>query len=49
MLFELGKIHELRLTFDDRMFYQLVDFAMVYPDDKVVFTFRNATEVNIKI
>lgn len=44
-LFELGEIHELPLAFDDRLFYQLVDYATVYSDGRVVFTFRNGTEI----
>ena len=48
-LFELGEIHELPLTFDDRLFYQLVDFATVYSDGRVVFTFRNGTEITTEM
>ena len=48
-LFELGEIHELPLAFDDRLFYQLVDFATVYSDGRVVFTFRNGTEIKTEM
>ena len=48
-LFELGEIHELPLAFDDRLFYQLVDFATVYSDGRVVFTFRNGTEITTEM
>ena len=48
-LFELGEIHELPLAFDDRLFYQLVDYATVYSDGRVIFTFRNGTEINTTI
>ena len=48
-LFELGEIHELPLAFDDRLFYQLVDYATVYSDGRVVFTFRNGTEITTEM
>ena len=48
-LFELGEIHELPLAFDDRLFYQLVDYATVYSDGRVAFTFRNGTEITTEI
>lgn len=48
-LFELGEIHELPLAFDDRLFYQLVDYATVYSDGRVVFSFRNGTEITTEM
>ena len=48
-LFELGEIHELPLAFDDRLFYQLVDYATVYSDGRVLFTFRNGTEITAEM
>ena len=48
-LFELGEIHELPLAFDDRLFYQLIDYATVYSDGSVVFTFRNGTEITTEM
>lgn len=48
-LFELGEIHELPLAFDDRLFYQLIDYATVYSDGRVVFTFRNGTEITTEM
>lgn len=47
-LFELGEIHEPPLAFDDRMLYQLVDYATVHSDGRVV-TFRNGTEITTEI
>lgn len=48
-LFELGEIHELPLAFSDRLFRQMVDFATVHSDGRVVFTFRNGTEITTKL
>ncbi len=40
---------ELTVDFNKRLFYRLVDYATVYPDGRVVFTFRNGVEVGTEI
>lgn len=42
-------IGELPVDFNERLFHRLVDFATVYSDGRVVFTFRNGVEVGTEI
>ena len=37
----LSETEELPVDFNEKLFHRLVDYATVYPDGKVVFTFRN--------
>lgn len=39
----------LPVDFNEKLFHRLVDYATVYPDGRVVFTFRNGVEVGTKI
>ena len=39
----------LTVDFNEKMFHRLVDYATVYPDGRVVFTFRNRVEVSTEI
>ena len=48
-LFELSDLEELSLEFDVKLFHSLVDYATVYHDGRVVFTFRNGAEVETRI
>ena len=48
-LFELSEMEELPLEFDVKLFHSLVDYATVYHDGRVVFTFRNGAEVETRI
>lgn len=34
-----------RMEFDVKLFHGLVDYATVYHDGKIVFKFRNGTEI----
>ena len=45
----LGETEELPVDFNERLFHRLVDYATVYPDGRVVFTFRNGAEVSTEI
>ena len=45
----LGETEELPVDFNAKLFHRLVDYATVYPDGRVVFTFRNGAEVSTKI
>lgn len=45
----LSETEELPVDFNGELFHRLVDYATVYPDGKVVLTFRNGAEVSINI
>jgi len=47
----VSKINGLQKTleFDTKLFHSLVDYATVYHDGRMVFTFRNGTEIETKI
>ncbi len=45
----LGETVELPVDFNERLFHRLVDYATVYSDGRVVFTFRNGVEVGTEI
>lgn len=45
----LGESEELPVDFNEKLFHRLVDHATVYPDDSVVFTFRNGAEISMGI
>lgn len=40
---------ELPVDFNEKLFHRLVDYATVYSDGRVVFTFRNGVEVGTEI
>jgi hypothetical protein len=42
---ELGRQDGLIADFDDRLWYSLVDFATVYSENDVRFTFKNGVEI----
>lgn len=45
----LSETKELPVDFNEKLFHRLVDYATVYPDGRVVFTFRNRVEVSTEI
>ena len=45
----LSETAELPVDFNEKLFHRLVDFATVYSDGRVVFTFRNGAEVSTEI
>lgn len=45
----LSEVEELPVDFNEKLFHRLADHAMVYPDGRVVFTFRNGAEVSTEI
>ena len=45
----LSETGELPVDFNEKLFHRLVDYATVYPDGRVVFTFRNGVEVSTEI
>src|SRR5574344_1889081 len=44
-LFELGELYDLPMVFKDETWNALVDHATVHEDGRVVFNFKNGTEV----
>lgn len=36
-------------SLNEKLFYRLADYVTVYPDGRVVFTFRNGVEVGTEI
>ena len=45
----LAEVRELPMDFNEKLFHRLVDYATVYPDGRVVFTFRNGVDVSTEI
>ena len=45
----LGEMEKLPIDFNEKLFHRLVDYATVYSDGRVVFTFRNGVEVRTEI
>ncbi len=45
----LSETEELPVDFNEKLFHRLVDYATVYSDGRVVFTFRNGAEISTKI
>ena len=45
----LSETGELPVDFNEKLFHRLVDYATVYSDGRVVFTFRNGVEIGIKL
>ena len=45
MLFELWELDEIPVTFKESLWHTLVDHATVYADERIVFRFKDGTEV----
>ncbi|MCI8509220.1 MAG: hypothetical protein HFJ06_11775 [Lachnospiraceae bacterium] len=45
----LSETTELPVDFNEKLFHRLVEYATVYSDGRVVFTFRNGEEVSTEI
>ena len=45
MLFELRELDEIPVTFKESLWHTLVDHATVYADERIVFRFKDGTEV----
>lgn len=48
-LLGLEEVRELSVDFSEKLFHRLVDYATVYSDGRVVFTFRNGVEVSTEV
>ncbi len=49
MMFELGEIEALPLTFSDKLWTGTVDHVTVYADERVVFRFRDGKEIATRL
>ena len=45
MLFELWELDEIPVTFKESLWHTLVDHATVYADERIVFHFKDGTEI----
>jgi hypothetical protein len=45
MLFELWELQDVPVTFKESLWHTLVDHATVYADERIVFCFKDGTEV----
>ena len=45
MMFELGELTALPLTFDEKLWNGTVDHVIVYADERVVFRFKDGKEI----
>ena len=49
MMFELGELDALPLTFDERLWNGTVDHVTVYPDERVVFRFKDGKKITTRL
>jgi len=49
MLFELWELDEVPVTFKESLWHTLVDHATVYADERIVFRFKDGTEVTMML
>ena len=45
MLFELWELEDVPVTFKESLWHTLVDYATVYADERIVFHFKDGTEI----
>ena len=45
MLFELWELENVPVTFKESLWHTLVDHATVYADERIVFRFKDGTEI----
>ena len=49
MMFELGELDALPLTFDEKLWNGTVDHVTVHADERVVFRFRYGKEITTRL
>ena len=49
MMFELGELDALPLTFDEKLWNGTVDHVTVYPDERVVFRFKDGKKITTRL
>ena len=45
MLFDLRELEDVLVTFKESLWHTLVDHATVYADERIVFRFKDGTEI----
>ena len=45
ILFQLTELEEIPVEFKESLWHTLVDHVTVYNDERIVFTFRDGTEI----
>lgn len=45
MMFALGELDTLPIDFDEKLWQGIVDHVTVYPDERVVFRFKDGKEI----
>lgn len=45
MMFELGELDTLPVTFDEKLWHGTIDHVTVYADERVVFHFKDGKEI----
>lgn len=45
MMFALGELDTLPMDFDEKLWQGAVDYVTVYPDERVVFRFKDGKEI----
>lgn len=49
MMFELGELTALPLTFDEKLWHGTIDHVTVHADERVVFQFKGGKEIVIRL
>ena len=49
MMFELGELDDLPLTFNEKLWQGTVDHVTIYADERVVFRFKDGKEVKTRL
>ena len=49
MMFELGELTALPIDFDEKLWNGTVDHVTVYPDERVVFRFKDGKEITTRL
>lgn len=49
MMFELGELTDLPLTFDEKLWNGTIDHVIVYADERVVFCFKDGKEITTRL
>ena len=49
MMFKLGELDDLPLTFDEKLWQGTVDHVTVYADERVVFRFKDGKEIETRL
>ena len=45
-MFELRELEELPIVFDEKLWHELVDHVTMYADERLVFRFKDGSEIS---